>query len=57
VLLKKAAHDVTLDPDASAVDDSNFFHPSLTARLEIFLDDARDILWAKGVKIDAVFNR
>ena len=42
--LQNTSNDVTLDTGATAVNDSYFLQPRLPTLLEIFFDDARDIL-------------
>ena len=56
MLLENAAHDVALHTCAAAMNDSNFLEPDLLALLEIFLDNARNVLRMKGVEIDGLFD-
>lgn len=55
MLLENAAHDVALDADSTAVNDSNFLESRLATLLKIFFHNARDVLWMKRMEIDKVF--
>jgi len=55
MLLENAAHDVALDTDSTAVNDSNFLESRLATLLKIFFHNARDVLWMKRMEIDKVF--
>src|SRR5262249_284783 len=57
VVLKNAAHDISLDADAAAVNDSNFSKSGLPTLLKIFFDDARNIFRGEGMEIDEIFDR
>ena len=55
--LQNVLHDVTLDACAAAVNDSNFLESRMATLLQIFLHNARDVLWMKRMEIDKVFKR
>ena len=57
MLLENATHDIALHTCAAAMNDSNLRKSGLPTLLEIFFDDARDILRMKGVEIDRIFDR
>jgi len=56
MLLENTTHDVTLHTCATAMNDSNFRKPGLLALIEVFFDNARDVLRMKGVEIDGIFD-
>lgn len=55
MFLENAAHDIALNADAAAVNDSNFLESRLATLLEVFFHDARNVLRMKRMEIDGVF--
>ena len=57
MFLENAAHDIALNADAAAVNDSNFLESRLATLLEVFFHDARNVFRMKRMEIDGVFER
>ena len=55
MFLQNATHDIALNADSTAMNDSNFLESRLATLLEIFFDDARNVLRMKRMEIDKVF--
>ena len=55
--LENRADDVALHAGSFAVNDAHFMKAGLLALFQVFLDDAWNILWLKGMKIDEIFQR
>ena len=55
--VENTLHDLPLDADPAAVDQSNLEEPSGVRGIEILGDDRRHVAWREGVKIQRVLDR
>ena len=55
--VERLLDDPTLDALAASVDEPDFAKSGLVRRVDVFLDNGRDVARSKGVQVELVFDR